>query len=155
MKHMYDLVKSVAILHRQSKIYCNRQLKSSSLPTSHAMYLMALIQTPGLSQEQLAAELRIDKGSVAKMIQLLQKHDLVTKSQNEDDKRIYNLYVTEKTRKMTAEMVRVGKEFEKVMTKNMTEEEKETLKDLLTRAARNVIEGVDEEHRCHKGEGQE
>ena len=59
-------------------------------------YIIALTRTPGLSQEQIARRLCVDKSSVARALAVLEKMEYVERRRSDSDRRITLVYPTEK-----------------------------------------------------------
>jgi DNA-binding MarR family transcriptional regulator len=53
---------------------------------------------PGLSQTQIAEELHKDKTTITRMINTLIKKDKLMRKSSLEDKRVFKIYVTEKTK---------------------------------------------------------
>lgn len=70
--------KWASLLHRQSQIFLNKELKPFGLNSSDIMYIITLhLDSDGMSQDDLAHELIIDKAAVARGIKSLEKKDII------------------------------------------------------------------------------
>lgn len=94
--------------------------------------------SPGISQDGVAQALIIDKSSVAKIISKAQKEKLIRRKVNEKDKRSYHLYLTDKGNKVMQEIIQVVDEWEKEAYKNITEEEMNAFKSVLTKIEKEM-----------------
>lgn len=57
------------------------------LPPSHAYMLRLVLETPGLTQQELAKELRLNKSTVTRFICALEKKDLLVREASSKDLR--------------------------------------------------------------------
>lgn len=60
------------------------------------MYVTCICECPGLTQDQLASKLQIDKGTVAKTLQQILAFGFITRRNSPRDRRVNQLYPTQK-----------------------------------------------------------
>ena len=97
-----------------------------------------LNQNRPVYQKDVEAEFSITRATTSKMLTLMEKNGLITRTPVSYDARLKELQLTEKARDY-AHRVRNGLEdFEKTVTRGMTEEEQETLLQLLHKLEENV-----------------
>lgn len=135
---MSYLLSSFSILHRQSEIVLTRKLTDLGLSSNQFVYIMCLCDHPGISQEQMSALLRIDKGSVAKSVGQLSTLGYISRTVCETDKRQYKLLPTQKALDLYPHLRQVVLEYEKHITKDLTPIEKDILYSLLEKLMKNV-----------------
>lgn len=75
---------------------------------------------------------------MAKTIGKLITTGYLTREQNPADKRAYNIYPTDKSRKIYPQLVNDGTSCMKILTDGLSESEKETLSYLLEKIAYNA-----------------
>lgn len=123
----------------------NRAMKQFNLTGQQMGYLKYISRYPGISQEDLVKQLRIDKGAVAKSVRDMVEKGYVSREQNAQDKRAYCLYPTEKAKLV----VRCGAKhvlaFERKLTEGMSKDEIETFRRLLAKVTRNIEKMLEEE----------
>lgn len=139
-QHTY--MKSFSIIHRFSVMYHIKALKKYNIHGHQMGYIYHICETPGLSQEDLASCLRLNKASVAKGLRYLISEGYVRRVQNEKDKRAYQLFPTEKAKALSLECIQTINDFEEILTRGMTETEKETFQKLMTKACDNVMDAA-------------
>lgn len=140
-------LKNFSIIHRFSIMYHVRSMKEFNISGHQMGYIMHVCQQPGISQEDLASWLRLNKGSVAKGIRSLVQDGYIQRIPNENDHRAYCLFPTEKAYKIFSEAERSLKHFNEILTYNMTKEEQDLFKTLLNRACSNVLKAAGEDGR--------
>lgn len=115
---------------------CAMQYRSTclapfGLKSCHASYLLHIYSHPGVSQEQLAQAIYLNKSSVARQIAALEEDGFVRREACEKDRRIIRLYTTEKTDALIPELRKILSDWEDMMTEGLSPEEAATLAGLL------------------------
>lgn len=135
----HSYMKHFSIIHRFSVMYHIKALKQYNIHGHQMGYIYHICRTPGLSQEDLASCLRLNKASVAKGLRYLISEGYVRRVQNQRDRRAYQLFPTEKAKALDQACTRTIDDFEAVLTRGMTEEEKAAFQRLVTKACENVM----------------
>jgi DNA-binding MarR family transcriptional regulator len=148
MKINYDNVgKWVSVLYRQFQVYINAELKSFDLNSSQYIFLLILYRQDGVSQEELARRLFIDKGAAARAIKQLEQNGLLTRKVNALDKRAYEVYLTEKALKIRPLIEEILDRWNRILSQDRSEEENiiviEALKDMSANALRHHREKLE------------
>lgn len=138
----HSYMKSFSIIHRFSIMFHVKALKKFKIAGHQMGYIARICQEPGTSQEELASFFSLNKGSVAKGIRSLVQGGYVRRVQNEQDRRAYQLYPTEKAKELFTAAKKTMYAFDDILTKNMTDQEKKLFQDLLTKACDNVMEAA-------------
>lgn len=127
-----------SIIHRHGRIMHDRAVKHFGLTGQQMGYLKHISENQGISQEELAKAMHIDKGAIAKAVKDMCEKEFVYRKANPNDKRAYQLFATEKA----MEIARCGDihyvEFEKNLTEGMSEEEVRQFKELLGKITENM-----------------
>jgi len=76
----------------------NKYLKPYGISNEQGLLLKLVYEMPGLSQTQIAEELHKDKTTITRMINTLIKKDKLMRKSSLEDKRVFEIYVTEKTK---------------------------------------------------------
>lgn len=128
-----------SIIYRHGRIMHDRAMKQFGLTGQQMGYLRYINETPGVSQEDLARYLQIDKGAVAKSVRDMVDKGYVERRRNPEDKRAYCLFPSEKAEHICREGKARFAEFEKEITKGLTDEEIEIFEVLLGRVTDNIV----------------
>ena len=141
----HSYLTSFSIIHRFSILYHIKELKKFKISGHQMGYIMCVCKQPGISQEALSSYLRLNKGAVAKGVRPLIEEGYIRRVQSSRDRRAYELYPTEKAQDLHVEAERTMRSFDRILTQNMTDEEQQLFKSLVTVACNNVLEaaGVD------------
>ena len=97
----------VSQMYRKGNAYIGKQLSDIGVGSGQFMFLLELYRKDGRSQEELSEILSIDKGTTARAIKKLEGDGFLYRERDENDKRAYKIYLTDKGR---SEERRVGKE---------------------------------------------
>ena len=82
--------------------------------------------------------MNIKDSTVARLIDRMEKEGYVMRLKDPSDKRVTNLILTEKGRKLREEFLPEGQKMSEIFSQNITEEEFETFKRVLTKMVDNI-----------------
>lgn len=89
--------KDVMAVSRYFRRRRNQYMEAFGLKSIHALYLIGVCQTPGISQDKLSQQLGVDKSNVARQVAVLEEKEFLLRKPFKEDKRVLCLYPTEKT----------------------------------------------------------
>lgn len=135
---MHELMRRFSIIHRQSSIYLDRSLKKDQITASQYTHILVICENPGISQEEIAERLRIDKGAVARTIQQFERDGLVTRKVSAMDKRQYQIEPTDKAEAVYRKIHGIAMASERRLTAGFTDIERELLMSLLDKVIVNL-----------------
>lgn len=93
-----------------------------------------------INQKELAAKMHIKESTVARLIDRMEKEDLVIRQKCEEDRRCFKLILTEKGIQYRERLLPEGEKFNEIASKNIPEEEMQILMSVLEKMTRNVEE---------------
>ena len=117
------IIKTMNEIVRCGMQYRNEQLAPFGLKSSHASYLLEICRSPGISQDILAKRICFNKSNIARQIAVLEEDGFVQRKPSQDDKRIMELYPTEKTLELMPQIRQVLRDWRCYLMEGMTEEE--------------------------------
>jgi len=132
------MLKKFSTIHRQSSIYLDRQLKPFGVRSGQFMYIMIVCENDGLSQEDIASELKIDKSAVARTIKQLEDDGYVSRVVSKIDKRQYCIYAKEKAKNIYSRLAGSVSECENYITQDLTDIEVDLLNRLLDKMVKRI-----------------
>lgn len=117
---------------------CNTQYRSEmmaphGLKACHTSYLMNICANPGISQDQLAQRILINKSNVARQVAVLEEEGYIRREPSSQDRRVMELYPTEKALALLPQIKQILMDWEKYITEDVTEEEVETVTRVLAK----------------------
>ncbi len=117
---------------RLGEMYRNEKMSKYGLKGMHHTYILNICNNPGVTQEQLAEIIFVNKSNVTRQIANLEKEGYVTRSPDPKDGRKLLVHPTEKARDVYPKVVEILKEWNEIIMDGISTEEKEHLeKDLL------------------------
>ena len=130
---MPDLMHHITDIARCAALYRQEELASLGLKACHASYLTEICRCPGISQDRLAKLICINKSNVARQAAILEEDGFVTRTPSAADKRVMELYPTEKTLQLLPQLSQILTCWEGCITSSLTAEEIELLSVLLAK----------------------
>ena len=121
--------KYISQIYRKGRAFISKGLTQYDMGYGQMLFLLQLYRQDGISQEELTEKLSIDKGTTARSIKKLEKEGFIIRLKDEHDKRAYKIYLTDKCN--------VLQEWESILTENITEEERDTLINILKKICIN------------------
>ena len=138
---MSRLSLALKTIERYARIFKNQRLDELGLVRRQSEILYALRRRPGVSQDEIAEELLINKSGVTRQLTAMEEAGLVTRSVSPADRRVTQVYLTEKAVALLPEIHRINEEWSEFITEGLSEEEQE----LLTRVLESVSARI---HEC-------
>lgn len=128
---------------------CAREFRSEAMAPHglkgfHTGYLTRICNNPGISQDQLAKNMLVDKSTVARQAAVLEEGGFITRTPSVKDKRVLQLYPTEKTLALLPQIRSVVAQWDAIASQGLTEEELETLTRLLNKVRSNAAKWMEE-----------
>lgn len=129
---MPHIIKTMNEITRCGMQYRTDNLEPFGLKSCHASYLLEICRNPGISQDMLARRICINKSNIARQIVVLEEGGFVERRSSQEDKRVMELYPTEKTLELLPELRKVLSGWSRYLTQDFTEEEIELLAKMLS-----------------------
>jgi MarR family transcriptional regulator, organic hydroperoxide resistance regulator len=107
--------------------------------------LRALWQQEGLTQREIAQQLKIAPATVTKMLQRMEKTGFIQRRSDPDDQRVTRVYLTDAGRDVQSAVEEVFQTLEAETFANLTLEERLLLRRLLLQLRQNLLDLTGEE----------
>ncbi|MBQ3503281.1 MAG: winged helix-turn-helix transcriptional regulator [Oscillospiraceae bacterium] len=130
---MSQIIRDITEIARCGSQYRADRLAPMGLKACHASYLTEICDCPGISQEKLAGRICINKSNVARQAAVLEEEGFITRTPSPADKRVLQLYPTEKALSIMDEVRGILVCWEDCIGHDLSEEEKELLSGLLAK----------------------
>lgn len=109
------------------------------LSPAHGYMLRAVLATPGVNQKELATNLKLEKSTITRFVDALQKKELVIRKKSGGvDGREQNVYPTAKAKKINTELEDLGDDLYKSMVSSIGKKQLATLVTQLRESAKNI-----------------
>ena len=126
------IVKTMNEIVRCGMQYRNEKLAPFGLKSSHASYLLEICRSPGISQDTLAKRICFNKSNIARQIAVLEEGGFVRRKPGAEDKRVMELYPTEKPLELLPQLRQVLRSWRSYLMEGLSEEEIAVLAKALT-----------------------
>lgn len=124
---MPRIMRSMAAISRCGNQYRTKELSALGLKGNQSIYLLQICRHPGLTQDQLARNLTMDKSAVARQLTCLEELGYVRRETTANDKRVLLVYPTQKAQDALPEIHRVLRAWEDLITADLSPESREAL----------------------------
>lgn len=125
-------------LAREKNRLLSFYLDSYSLGNGQYQILTHIAWDEGQSQELIAKKRNIDKSAIGKSVKRLIENGYIYKTRDENDKRAFCLFCTEKGRE-TVEMIgHIIFDVDQLLTKGSSQEEMDVFKNITKRMSQNI-----------------
>lgn len=92
----------------------------------------------GITQRNLAQILEANESSIVRLIDRMEKENIVRREKDPSDRRITKLYLTKEGIKKREKLMPIGEKFSKDCIKDISEEDLETFKKVLDKMVKNL-----------------
>ena len=121
-------------------MFRSEKLREMGLGACHHSYTLTLCRMPGISQDELAREICINKSNVTRHLAALEESGYVERKPSEQDKRVTLVFPTQKAYDILPTVRGVIKEWNEYLTEGMDQEELERFALTLSRIAERARE---------------
>jgi len=97
-------------LSRKLHVHWNHAFAKFNLPPSHGYLLRLVLSSPGLSQQQIAEELILEKSTITRFIHKMEEKDLIERRGSANNPRKKYVYPTTKAIAIQEELEHLGNE---------------------------------------------
>ena len=126
-------MKKINTISRCAVLYRNDKLNDKTLTPLYHSYVFIISKNPGITQEELANELCINKSNVTRGLNNLEEMGFVYRKANENDKRILRVFPTNKMLEAYPKIKEVLREWNGYLTNDIDEEEIRIFQSVLER----------------------
>ena len=126
-----DIADSFGSISRRTQNLFRNNLEDKFIAKGLQAYIIVICDNEGAIADEITKILKVDKGTTARAIAKLEKEKYILRVQDENDKRKYKLYSTDKSKELYFKIIdlyyNIAKEALNILDK---EEEKELLRIL-------------------------
>ena len=128
------------MLMRQLNLFFGHELSDVEITASELMYLSQLYNRDGLTQEEMAAVITVDKAATTRTIQGMEKKGLVRREAHEENYRAKRVYLTDKAKNAEPRIRELQKKWVDFITQDMTQKEAEVFAAQLKKMSQRAKE---------------
>ncbi|MBE6632952.1 MAG: winged helix-turn-helix transcriptional regulator [Ruminococcaceae bacterium] len=135
---MPSIMKDLNTVSRCMALYRAEQLPNEGLKAKHHSFVFVICATPGLSQDQIARRLCLNKSTVARSLDQLEALGLITRVPSASDKRVTQIYPTNAMLELYPKIREIAKTWNEGITVDCTARELEIFLSVLNRITRRA-----------------
>lgn len=128
---MSELTHNITDIARCAAQYRTEELAPLGLKACHGSYLSVICACPGITQDQLARRIFINKSNVARQLTILEEEGFVARRSCTEDKRAMRVYPTDKALEVLPKINAILVRWEEYLTQDLSEKEKILLTQML------------------------
>ncbi|MBS6007336.1 MAG: MarR family transcriptional regulator [Clostridium baratii] len=136
---MNELIKWISIADRHSKIYLDKKLKEIGLNSSQHFYIIKIFENPGITQDKIMDSIHLNPSNITRALCQLEKLKFIERVPKKEDKRTYNLYLTDKGAEVYPLVIKIIDDWCKEILRGFSEEESICLLRLIEKVANNSL----------------
>ena len=133
-----EFMKNISIISRCATLYSSHRLADTGLRGCHSIYVSTICTHPGITQEQLAGKLHVNRSSVTRQLTLLEKGGFISRLRSPSDRRTIEVYPTEKMEALLPTIHTIRTDWRMALTEHMPKEELDALEALLSALAKRA-----------------
>lgn len=141
---MLVFTKAINTIARCTMQYRSDKLSESQISGPQATYLIHVCHHPGITQDELAKAIYVNKSNVTRQLALLEKSSYVERRFSQADQRVIHVYPTQKAQELLPEIYIIFRDWNAYLTHDLSKEEKELFFHLLQKITKNAKQYVDE-----------
>ena len=144
---MPSIMRQINVIARTANIYRMDKAREKGLDINpaHFPYMRLLYHHPGLSQDAIAKRLCINKSNVTRHLAQLERLGYVERRQSEEDKRVINVFPTEKLTAIQPDVIEILRGWSEYLDEVLTEDERELILPLLVKLSKHAAEYAERE----------
>ncbi|KAB3524965.1 MarR family winged helix-turn-helix transcriptional regulator [Alkaliphilus serpentinus] len=135
-----NIGRHISYIYRAGQSYISKELEAYGVGSGQYTILLVLYKKDGISQEDLANHIRMDKANIGRGIKKLMEHGLIIRKTNPNDQRAYCVYLTDKGWEIQPKVYEVLTNWLRVLVKGFNEEEIQMSQELLQRMFQNLCD---------------
>ncbi|MDK7953396.1 MarR family winged helix-turn-helix transcriptional regulator [Lactobacillus paragasseri] len=135
-----DILRQIGSISRALDSIANIEFKDLKLNRGQYLYLVRIFEHPGIISDQLAILLNIDRTTTSRGVRKIEQAGLVFKKDDEVNKKIKHLFVTEAGEKLAKEIEKENAYSNELMIKGLSKTEQAELGRYLSIIEKNANE---------------
>lgn len=142
MKHSFG--NCISTIYRHLQIYIIQEFTKYGFGSGQYMFYLQIAKNDGICQKEISQNLKIDKATTAKAIKKLTGLGYIYEVQNIEDKRSYNLHLTQKGKEILPEIQKVLRKTTEVLQEGLSPGEIDSTYKILNQMLQNITGKVEE-----------
>lgn len=141
---MSKLTYAMLMIARSNAQFRTEKMAEFGLKACHISYIINICNQPGISQDKLAQRIYINKSNVARQAVVLEEAGYITRRPSQADKRVQELYPTDKALDLLPQIKSILDEWSQLLTAGLSPEEAMMATELLEKMQKNAGQWMEE-----------
>jgi len=120
---MVMFMRRINLITRCQGLYRTDRLPDAGLRPIHHSMIFAICRNPGISQEELASQVCLNKSTITRQLAPLEEQGYVERKQSESDKRVIHVFPTQKMKDILPTIRQITMDWNAYLTEGFSEEE--------------------------------
>lgn len=138
MNEYENIGKYISYIYRMAQCFINEKLEPYHIGSGQYIFLLVLFREDGINQEILSEIVKVDKATTGRAIKRLIEEEYVYRLRDPEDKRSYQIFLTDKGRLLRPILMDILKEWNSLLLQD--QEEKKQAVELLEKMAKNIYQ---------------
>ena len=135
-----DILRQIGTIARALDSIANIEFKEMQLNRGQYLYLARIKENPGIISDHLAGMLNVDRTTAARSIKKLEQKQLIRKKNDQQNKKIKHLFVTELGDKLAARIEKENAYSNEIVLTGLDQKQRTELAALLQIVEKNASE---------------
>lgn len=137
---MNSFMKCVNKTSRCAALFRGERLEEERISGYQDVYILVVCNHPGISQDQLARRICVNKSNVTRQLTLLEQNGFVTRKPCPRDRRIMEVFPTDRALEILPKVREVNREWSDYLMEEFTPAEREQLIGMMERVMNRAVE---------------
>ena len=135
----------LTVVYRCGVLYCGDQLAPLGLSNWQHTYILHICKNPGITQDQLAKRIFVDKSNVARQVSFLEEAGFIERRVSPCDRRVMQLFPTSKAEDALPLVRKSFRVWEELVDADLTQQEKDLMIATLEKMKLRVAQWMQED----------
>lgn len=126
-----ELFRLIGSIARKATREVNQEVKPYKLDNNLFLYLLRIMENPGITQRELIEIVQVDKTTMSKALKKLIEQGYIKKEVNRENKNFKKLLPNEKAYEIKQQLIKIEENYVKQETDALSSDEKQVLYQLL------------------------
>lgn len=136
----HKFMRNISVISRCATSYREERLCKYGLTGNQAPYVSMICAHPGITPKEIADRLHVNKSTVTRVIDKLEKNGFARQARCESDKRVIEVYPTDKAMEIYPTVRGTFRDWKMLLTDGLTEQQLEMVEELTEILAKRAVE---------------
>ncbi|KZX16539.1 transcriptional regulator SlyA [Methanobrevibacter cuticularis] len=135
----------MSFIVRGYNIYLANRIQDLNVTPGQIRFILLLNVNENASQEELAHQLLLSRGTAAKTLRKLDDENIIQRTIDPQNRRKYGVVLTDKGKEIAEKIEKIDKDWEKSIYEHFEGDNKEVIKDVLKKLAISSMKTIQDE----------